>query len=154
MSNVPPPPPNPFEPEKTSPAPGTPRPLATDPTLPVADPADVEQNKVMAILAYFIFFLPLLAAPKSRFARYHGNQALLLVIAWVANLVIFGCGGSLLTAVTRGYAAFCCFPLAGLIGLAVLVLLILGIVNAANGVMKPLPLIGQFTLIKWDVPQA
>ena len=47
------------------------------------DKADVEQNKVMAILAYFgiLVLIPILAAKDSKFARFHANQGLLLCIA-------------------------------------------------------------------------
>ena len=46
------------------------------------DKADVEQNKVMAILAYFgiLVLIPILAAKDSKFARFHANQGLLLCI--------------------------------------------------------------------------
>ena len=40
------------------------------------------------------------------------------------------------------------FPIIGLTGLVFLALAILGIVNAVNGTMKPLPLIGGFEIIK------
>lgn len=46
------------------------------------DPQDVADNKVMAVLAYigFLFLIPLLAAPQSKFARFHTNQGLVLFI--------------------------------------------------------------------------
>lgn len=100
------------------------------------DSADVQQNKAMGILAYIwvLFLVPLLAAPNSRFAKYHANQGLTLFLFSLA-----------LTAI--GF-----IPVIGLIaifgGLAHFVLMIIGIINAANGVMKPLPIIGQFTLLK------
>jgi hypothetical protein len=34
------------------------------------------------------------------------------------------------------------------VGLAVTALCVIGIINAVNGNMKPLPLIGKFTIIK------
>ena len=42
------------------------------------DPADIEANKPMAILSYiwFLFIVPLVAAPQSKFARFHANQGL------------------------------------------------------------------------------
>lgn len=44
---------------------------------------DINQNKVMAVLAYIgiLVLVPLLAAPNSKYARYHVNQGLLLFIA-------------------------------------------------------------------------
>jgi len=38
--------------------------------------------------------------------------------------------------------------LLGLFGFVFLVFCIMGIINAANGKMKPLPVIGTFTIIK------
>jgi len=38
--------------------------------------------------------------------------------------------------------------LSPLAGITILVLAILGIINAVNGVMKPLPVIGKFSIIK------
>ena len=54
---------------------------------PGIDPKDIEENKVWGILAYIIFFLPLITAPKSKFAKYHANQGLLLVLLSVANKI-------------------------------------------------------------------
>lgn len=39
---------------------------------------DAQENKGMAVLAYLIFLIPLLAAKESKFARYHTNQGLVL----------------------------------------------------------------------------
>ncbi|HBS58821.1 MAG: hypothetical protein AAGU23_04095 [Bacillota bacterium] len=100
------------------------------------DPADVEKNKGMAILAYIIFFIPLLAAKESKFAMYHANQGLVLFLAaMVANVV-----GAIIPLI--GW--FVIMPLANL---AIVIFAVLGIINAAQGVMKPLPLIGNITLI-------
>ena len=38
------------------------------------DPADIEANKMMALLSYIIFFIPLLAAKGSKYAMFHANQ--------------------------------------------------------------------------------
>ena len=101
-----------------------------------AEPTDIANNKGMAILAYILFFIPLLAAKQSKFAMYHANQGLILFLALVAiNIVstIIPVIGWLLIG-----------PLANL---ALFILAILGIVNAAGGKCKPLPLIGGFKLI-------
>ncbi len=111
---------------------------------PESEPTDAEQHKVFALLAYIgpLFLVPLFAVPQSRFARYHTNQGVVLffaaVVASIASVVlaripllgwIAGLGSSL-------------------IGLGALVLMILGILNAVSGKCKPLPLIGQFEVIK------
>ncbi|NOU93548.1 hypothetical protein GC093_09995 [Paenibacillus sp. LMG 31456] len=101
-----------------------------------ADPADVNANKWIGVLAYILFFLPLIAAKDSRFAMYHANQGLvLLILGIVCNIVL-------------GLIPVIGWILLPLANLASLVLAILGIIQAANGQLKPLPLIGSITIIK------
>lgn len=101
-----------------------------------AEKEDMEKNKVFAILAYIIFFIPLLAAKESRFAMYHANQGLVLFLGVLAINVI----GWIIPVI-----GFVLTPLGNLCGF---VLAIIGIVNAANGRKKPLPFIGSIELIK------
>ena len=106
------------------------------PAAPVADADDAKSNKVMAILAYFgiLVLIPLFAAKESKFARFHTNQGLLLLICSVVAFAI-----SKVQSI-----AF----IAYILDIAIFVLAIIGIVNAAKGRMKELPLIGKFTIIK------
>lgn len=101
---------------------------------------DVEKNKVFAILAYFgiLFIVPLLAAKDSEFAMYHANQGLLLFLTGVAVQVV----GVITTPILIGFLV--------LFGgwIFVFVLFIMGIVNAAKGEMKPLPVVGNIKLLK------
>lgn len=99
---------------------------------------DVEQNKVMAILAYILFFIPLLAAKESKFAMYHANQGLVL---FLAGLVV-----SIVGTIIPFLGWLLILPIGFIV---ILVFAILGIVNAAQGKMKPLPLIGQINIIKY-----
>ena len=103
---------------------------------PHEDPNDVQSNKVMAILAYILFFVPLLAARNSPFAMYHANQGLVLFIIVVAAQVV-------LTVIP--FIGFILYPI---VFLATLGFMIVGIINAANGQRKPLPFIGNIQLIK------
>jgi uncharacterized membrane protein len=100
------------------------------------DPRDVQANKVMAILAYIIFFIPLLAARDSRFAMYHANQGLLLFLTAVAVNIVLG---------IIPVIGWILLPFANL---AILVFVVIGIINAANGENKPLPLFGHITLLR------
>lgn len=104
---------------------------------PVADKADVDKNKAMGILAYIIFFIPLIAAKDSKFAMFHANQGLVLFLLAVAIYIV----GSFIPII--GW--FFIIPVGQI---AVLVLAIIGIINAAKGEMKQLPLIGKFEIIK------
>lgn len=112
---------------------------------PVVEPkgnsADVEKNKPMAIIGYIIpilFFIPLVTDSKnSPFAKLHANQQLILLLACIAVNIV----GTLIPII--GW--FIILPFGTL---AVIVLAILGIINAAKGTMKKLPLIGGFEIIK------
>lgn len=93
--------------------------------------------KAMSALAYLgiLFFLPLVVTPESKEARFHANQGLVLLIAWVVlsfiNIIpILG-------------------QLIWLLGALVLIVFtIMGILNGINGRQKELPLIGGVELIK------
>ena len=115
-----------------------------------ADPNDAEQNKGMAIVAYILFFIPLLTGDykKSPFVMFHTNQGAVLFITWIVVYI----GGLILLAIFRGLRLWLLLPVYSLVsvifGIALIVLLILGIINAVNGRMKPLPVIGNFKIIK------
>ncbi len=106
---------------------------------------DVSEHKLYAILGYilpFLFFLPLLqeSSKNNAFARFHANQQLILLIGWAALYVV----GNMLVMILYMMGVF----LLPLLNLAFLVLAIFGIINAAQGQMKELPVIGKFRLLK------
>lgn len=96
---------------------------------------DIEKNKNMAGFSYFIFFLPLIACPDSKYARFHANQSLLLLITWIA-------GNILLRITPLGWMLM---PIYGVI---ILVFLVIGFINGFAGKVKKFPIIGKFTIIK------
>ena len=102
-----------------------------------ADPADAEKNKILGVLAYIIFFIPLIAARESKFAMFHANQGLLLFLTGLAVSII----GSIIPIL--GWLIILPFGM-----LAVFIFGILGIINAFKGLCKPLPLIGGITILK------
>ena len=104
------------------------------------DSKDIEDNKAMAILAYIIFFIPMIAAPNSPFAKFHANQGLVLFWAGLVSYVAMIILGFLTLGLT--------FLLMPLLWIGMLVLAILGIVNAASGEAKELPIIGSMKLYK------
>ena len=118
------------------------------------DKADIEQNKVMAILAYLgiLVLVPILAAPNSKFARFHANQGVLLCIAWIAWLIV----DTILTIILRAifghmelFSVYYLFAtILNLVYLVFTVLVILGIINVVNGRAKELPVIGKFKILK------
>lgn len=101
------------------------------------DRTDIDKNKGIAMLAYLLFFIPLLAAKDSKFAMYHANQGLILLICAIAVNFI----GSILPFI--GW--FLILPIGNI---CVFILFIIGIINAAGGKKKPLPLVGGFTIFK------
>ncbi len=106
----------------------------TPDTTAAFDPNDVAANKVYGILAYLgiLVLIPIFVGKDSPFTRYHANQGLNLLILEIIFFIL----GKLL--------AFL-----GVIGWIIdVVLAIIGIVNAANGRAKELPIIGKFRLLK------
>ncbi len=113
--------------------------------------ADVEKNKIFAILSYlppFLFLVPLLAVRESKFAMYHCNQGLVLTLAAIAFGIVNMVLGMILVFIPfLGWFLMFVLHLAVFVG--TLALAVIGIINAANGVCKPLPVIGgRFTLVK------
>ncbi len=99
---------------------------------PVTNPG-AKKNTAMAVVAYIIFFIPLLTEAKNDpFVKYHVKQGLVLFICaavvWFITQVIPVIG----------------WMISPLLNIAILVLMIIGIINAVNGAQKPLPLVGSF----------
>lgn len=97
---------------------------------------DTEKGKTMSGLSYLLFFLPLMVCPESKYAKFHANQVLLLLITAIVGKVILGI-----------------IPVIGwmlipIFGIGVLALGIMGLINGFGGKAKRLPLIGKFTIIK------
>ena len=113
------------------------------------DNRDAEENKAMAILAYFgpLVLIPIFAAKESPFARYHANQGLVLAIACFAFSIVYGILSAIL-AVISWRLAFIGSLLLSLVGLVFTVLAIIGIVNAAQGRKRELPIIGGIRILK------
>ena len=110
--------------------------------------ADVQNNKAMGILSYLgiLVLIPILAAKESPFARFHANQGLVLLLCEVG----FSVASMILSVIFAflGPLALLWTLVSWLVSLAFLALLILGIVNAAQGLCKELPLIGKFRILK------
>ena len=108
---------------------------------------DINNNKIMAILAYIIFLVPLFAAKDSKFARFHTNQGLVLFICDIVVMIVLG----IVTAIIA-FIPFVGPILSGIIWavipIVLLVFAILGIVNAVQGKAKELPIIGKFKILK------
>ena len=96
----------------------------------------------MAIVGYILpilFFVPFLSeeSKKSPFAKFHANQQLSLLISAIAVNVV----GTIIPLL--GW--FIILPIGTII---LLVLAIMGVINAAKGEIKKLPIIGGIEIIK------
>jgi uncharacterized membrane protein len=115
----------------------------TRPAVAAITEADIQDGKTMAILAYIIWLIPLLAARDKKFAMYHTEQAIML---WIAFIVIYIAIWILTFIVGQISSSLACIiSILGIIPwLAFLVLWIMGLINAAGGKLKELPLIGSY----------
>lgn len=113
-----------------------------------ADIRDAQENKTMAVLAYILFFIPLLtgAHKTSEFARYHTNQGTVLAIAGIIWGIAYGILSVILLLIP--YVGWALLVILGLASFIFPIFCVVGIINAVNGQMKPLPLIGKITIIK------
>lgn len=95
--------------------------------------SDKKPNTGMAIVAYLLFFVPLLTESKDDpFVKYHVKQSLMLDIVWIVGTLILSI-----------------IPIIGwmilpIFNIAFIVLWIIGIINAANGHQKQLPILGKY----------
>lgn len=125
------------------------------------DSQDIATNKVMAILSYFgpLVFIPMFAAPESKFTRYHANQGLVLLILDVAYAIV----QAILMAILRGIfpwnwnygyfggrgAVFSIISaVLSLVWIGIGILAIIGVINAVQGRAKELPIIGKIKILK------
>jgi uncharacterized membrane protein len=113
-----------------------------------ADIRDAQEGRTMAILAYILFFIPLLtgAHKASPFVRFHTNQGTVLFILAAIYGIAYGILSVVLALIpVVGWALIIILGIASAI---FPILCAVGIINAVNGKMRPLPAIGGITLIK------
>lgn len=110
---------------------------------------DINSNKGYAILSYFslLVLIPIFAAKDSKFARFHANQGLVLMIAEVVYWIAVAIVTAIFMAINWWLGSiFSTIFAAG--QYSVPVLAILGIVAAAQGQYKALPIIGKISILK------
>lgn len=121
---------------------------------------DARTHRAAAMLAYVLFFLPLLMHPKSRFVRFHANQGLLvflLAVGWFTFIsirsLILAFGPTIeALAFPLGLLSFFSVLLALAWFCAVIYLSVKGLLNAADGEWTPLPIFGHITLLQDPPP--
>jgi uncharacterized membrane protein len=105
--------------------------------VPTNNSVNPENDKIMAALGYVLFIIPMFAAPESKFAKFHANQGLILLI--------FGILVQVLGAVIPFIGWFLIWPIGSLV---TVVYFLLGIVNAMGGKEERLPVIGNYDILK------
>jgi len=126
---------------------------------PAVDEAqDAEQNKGMGALAYLgpLALIPYFTKKDSPFAMYHTKQGFLLlavdiaymIVSWLLRLIKVTHTSTVLgvpyeTRTTPWFIGLVIW----LLSIAIMIMAILGIVNAVKGRKKPLPLIGNLTIL-------
>jgi uncharacterized membrane protein len=103
---------------------------------------DINQNKVMAIFAYIgpMVFIPMFAAKQSKFAHYHTVQGFTL---FILEAIVGTLSGILSVS-----ALFWLGWLTYLIMIPLVIFSVLGIVSAAKGEARVLPIVGGIKIIK------
>ncbi|MDR2559979.1 MAG: hypothetical protein LBC86_10645 [Oscillospiraceae bacterium] len=117
------------------------------------NPSDIETNKVASLLAYPLFFIPLIICPNSKFGRFHANQGLIIFIFSLINSIIqnifgywnWGWRWFWDSGRNFNFSPFSIFS--NVFGVALLAAVVYGIVNAANGKAVEIPVIGKFRII-------
>lgn len=115
----------------------------------VFETKDVEDNKVMGILAYIWLFalIPYFMGKESPYATFHGKQGLNLAIIETAVGFVLG-----IIAAIIGFIPFIGWIFAGLISLVSLAFCltfsIIGIVYACGNTAKELPILGKIKIVK------
>ncbi len=105
---------------------------------------DVSEHKLFAILGYilpFLFFIPMLneASKNNAYVRTHADQQLTLLVLSLAWFVVSKFLFVMMYALMYTFGA--------IFNIAMLVLVVIGIINAAKGETKKLPIVGQISLI-------
>lgn len=115
----------------------------------VYDPQDVQDNKGIAWLSYMgpLVFIPLFARKNSPYAQFHARQGFSLFFIEVVGSI----GLPILCAIfNRVKVIGTLFDIVNwAFEIAVIVFSIIGIVNAAKGNAKKLPIVGDMDAFSW-----
>lgn len=110
------------------------------------DAGEQNNKKLLTALGYvpcgLLFFLPLLLFSEDKSAKFHANQALVLLLTGVIGGAVFG----ILSVIP--FLSIASYILSTVFGVLMLVLSVIGILNVARGEEKRLPVIGGINIIK------
>ena len=134
---------------------------------PGPDNKEVESGKGMSILSYFgiLALIPYFAEKNNKFVRFHAIQGMNLLLVLVAYAILYGIINAIVTAIAfgncvttvYGYYGGCASGagavmitnlILGAVGIGFGIIAIIGIINAASGKAKELPVVGKIKIIK------
>ncbi|MDR0222042.1 MAG: hypothetical protein LBI38_00690 [Oscillospiraceae bacterium] len=109
---------------------------------------DIKSNYGVAAVSYLpiLFIIPLAMAPDSKFARFHANQGIVLFIFEIVFGLIFGTVKFIL-GVIPWIGGLLAWIVGAVFGFLIIAFVVAGIVNAANGRAKKLPVIGGMKIL-------
>ena len=113
------------------------------------DPTDIEENKFMGALAYlsWLVLIPIFIAKKSKYARYHANQGLVLAIIETGYWIVTSIVNNIVYDISLKYGTLVS-TIFSLCGITLLILAVIGIVNAVSGKAKEIPTFGAIKILK------
>ena len=97
-----------------------------------------DQARISCAIGYLFFFVPIVMHPESKFARYHANQSLILLI-----LEFLGIIGLAEIPKVGGYLSF-------MFLLFCIVCLVRGIILSLQGKAMRIPFFGKLVIIEFD----
>ena len=112
--------------------------------------SDIEGNKLMAVLSYLgiLVLVPILAAKDSPFSKFHATQGINLLIVGVAWSIVSGIISAILGLIGVAFLSVLWSIITWLVGIVIFLTMVIGILNAAQGKAKELPVIGGFRILK------
>lgn len=112
--------------------------------------SDIEGNKLMAVLSYLgiLVLVPILAAKDSPFAKFHATQGINLLIVGVAWSIVSSIISAILGLTGVAFLSVLWSIITWLVGIVIFLTMVIGILNAAQGKAKELPVIGGFRILK------
>jgi len=112
------------------------------------DQNDIFANKTMAIISYiwFLCLIPLLSKNESPYAQFHARQGFNLLLLRVCKSVILGILDSVATLSSVPLFSMITGACGRLLDILFIILMVIGIINAAKGKAKELPVIGKYDI--------
>lgn len=117
---------------------------------------DINNNKVLSLFSYLgiLVLIPILAAKDSKFAKFHANQGLVIIIAGIAleviNIIINVIFNFTIykIAIVGTILSILVSLIFWILSILLLVLVVYGIVSACQGKAVRFPFVDKLTIIK------